>query len=102
MSPDLVPSRLSRPAALRVIREIAANPDDVVPVPHAKRRMRERGISMTQVRRVIAAGFIDGDPWLDEHGNWRVTMIGRSAGDQITAGLAIEWRTRVLVVTVFA
>jgi hypothetical protein len=37
---------------------------------------------------------------VDEHGNWRVTM-GTSAGEQITAGVAIEWRTRLLIVTVF-
>jgi hypothetical protein len=100
--PNVVPLKLSKPAALRVIREIAANPDNVVPVAHAKKRMRERRLSMTQVRRVVLAGFIDGDPWLDEHGSWRVTMRGGAAGEQITVGLAIEWRVRVLVITVIA
>lgn len=72
-----------------------------MPVPHAKKRMRQRRISITQARRVVQAGFIDGEPWLDEHGNWRVDMRGTSAGDQITVGLAIEWRTKLLIITVF-
>jgi hypothetical protein len=96
-----VPLWLSRPAALRVIREIAANPDNVVPVRHARQRLRQRGISMTQVRRVIAASFIEGDPWMDEHGSWRVKMRGMAAGDQLAVGITSEWRTRLLVITAF-
>ena len=63
--------------------------------------MRERRISITQIRRVIRAGFIDGDPWIDEKGNWRVTMRGMSAGEEITVGVAIEWRTKLLIITAF-
>lgn len=63
--------------------------------------MVQRKISITQARRVVQAGVIDGEPWLDEHGNWRVDMRGMSAGEQITVGLAIEWRTKLLIITVF-
>lgn len=101
VDPSAVPSHLSKPAAVRIIREIGADPDRIVPVAHARMRMVQRRISITQVRRVVQAGFVDGEPWLDEHGNWRVTMRGTSAGEQITAGVAIEWRTRLLIVTVF-
>lgn len=93
--------RLSKPAAVRIIKEIGADPDRIVAVSHAKMRMVQRKISMTQVRRVVQSGFVDGEPWMDEHGNWRLTMRGTSAGEQITAAIAIEWRTRLLVVTVF-
>ncbi len=99
--PDTVPLTLTKPAAAKVIREIAADPDRIVPVPHAKKRMMQRRISITQARRVVQAGFIDGEPWRDEHGNWRVDMRGTSAGEQITVGLAIEWRTKLLIITVF-
>lgn len=98
---NVVPLRLSKAYAAKIIKEIAANKDNIVPVPHAKKRMVQRRISVEQARRVVQAGFIDGDPWLDEHGNWRVTMIGMSAGDQITVGVAIDWRTRLLIITVF-
>jgi hypothetical protein len=97
----VTPVTLSSAAARQVIRELAADADNVIPVNHAKRRMRERKINMTQILRVARAGFIDGEPWMDEHHNWRVTMAGNAAGARITVGLAIEWRTRLLVVTVF-
>lgn len=99
--PNVVPLRLSKAVAMRVIREISSDPDRIVPIGHAKKRMVKRKISISQARRVIQAGFIDGEPWVDEHGNWRVTMHGLSAGDQITVGLAIEWRSRLLIITVF-
>lgn len=101
MGMDETPLRLSKPEAAAVIKEIAQDADCIVPVGHGRRRMRERGISIMQAVKVARAGYIDGDPWLDEHGNWRVTMRGRSAGEEITVGLAIEWRTRLLIITVF-
>ena len=99
--PNVVPLALSKAVAARLIKEISANPDNIVPVVHAKKRMIQRRISITQARRVVQAGYIDGPPWLDEHGNWRVTMRGVTAGEEITVGLAIEWRTKLLIITVF-
>lgn len=99
--PNVVPLKLTKPAAARIIKEIATDPNRIVPIPHAKKRMVQRKISITQARRVVQAGFIDGEPWLDEYGNWRVDMRGMSAGEQITVGLAIEWRTKLLIITVF-
>jgi hypothetical protein len=101
-SNNLLPSTLSKAAAQRVIKELGSNPDNIVALPHCIKRMLQRKISITQIRRVVQAGFIDGDPWFDhEHADWRVTMRGFSAGHQITIGVAIEWQTRLLVVTVF-
>lgn len=101
MSVDETPLRLSKAEATKAIKEIAQNADRIVPVGHGRRRTRERGITITQAVKVVRAGYVDGDPWLDEHGNWRVTMRGRAAGEEITVGLAIEWRTRLLIITVF-
>jgi hypothetical protein len=50
---------------------------------------------------VVQLGFVDGDPYLDEFTNWRMTMRGLSAGTQITIIVAIDWKTKLLVVTVF-
>lgn len=98
---NVAPLKLSKAHATQIIKEIAADPGRIVPVHHAKQRMVQRKISITQARRVVQAGFVDGEPWFDEHGNWRVTMRGMSAGEQLTVGLSIEWRTRLLIVTVF-
>lgn len=101
MDAGQAPAKLSKPDAARVIADLARNADNVVAVGHGRQRMRERKISITQAVRVVRAGYIDGEPWLDEHGNWRVNMRGWSAGEEITVGLAIEWRTRLLIITVF-
>lgn len=101
MCMDETPLRLSKPEAAAVIKEIAQDADRIAPVGHGRRRMRERDFTIMQVVRVVRAGYIDGDPWLDEHGNWRVDMRGWAAGEEITVCLAIEWRTRLLIITVF-
>ena len=101
MDINAVPLALSKAAATRLIKEIGANPDNIVPVGHAKKRMVQRRISITQARRVVQAGYNDGDPWLDEHEFWRVAMRGVTAGDEITIGVAIEWRAKLLIITVF-
>jgi len=98
---NVVPLALSKAAAARLIKELSADMDNIVPVGHARKRMVQRRISITQARRIVQAGYIDGDPWLDEHGYWRVTMRGVTAGDEITVGVAIEWRTKLLIITVF-
>jgi len=98
---EALPATLSKAAAIRVIKELGANVDNIVTLSHCKKRMAKRKISIAQIHRVVQAGFIDGDPWLDEFANWRVTMRGFSAGTQITIGVSIAWKTRLLVVTVF-
>lgn len=88
--------------ATRIIKELGANSDNIIALPHCLRRIKKRKINMTQIRRVVQAGYIDGDPWWDtEHDSWRVTMRSFSAGVDITIGVAIDWKTRLLVVTVF-
>lgn len=100
MSDERQPDRLSAAEARKVIREIAADGERVVPLRHAEQRMEERDISMSSVRRVVRAGAVTEGPYLDVRGNWRVEMQGRVAGDVLTVALSIEWRTRLLVVTV--
>ena len=98
---NIQPAKLSKPAVTRVIKELGANDDHIVILPHCFKRMKQRKINDTQIRRVVQAGFIDGDPYLDQFANWRVTMRGLSAGTQITIVVAIDWKTRLLVVTVY-
>jgi hypothetical protein len=34
-------------------------------------------------------------------GNWQVNLTDRAAGNEITCVVAIEWASRVIVITVF-
>lgn len=78
----------------------AADSERIVPLRDAEQRMAERDISMGSVRRVVRTGALTEGPYLDVRGSWRVEMQGRVAGDVLTVALSIEWRTRLLVVTV--
>ena len=96
------PERLSAAEARKVVREIAADGENVVFLPHAIKRLIERKVTDAQVRQVLRTGAVVAPPDRDERGLWRVEMQGSAAGDLLTVVVAIEWRRRLLVVTVYA
>src|SRR6185437_6868146 len=95
------PDRLSRAEARIAIREIAAEGGRIVLHRHAAARLAQRGILVTQVRRVVQTGAITEGPYLDAQDCWRVEMQGGAAGMALTVALAILWPERLLVITVF-
>jgi hypothetical protein len=97
---DKQPDKLSRPEALRVVRDIAADPANILYPEHAIARMALRRVTETEVQRVLTRGSMSGEPYGATKGDWRCEMTGRSAGRMLTVALAIEWRTRLIVVTV--
>jgi len=98
---DSRPDHLSRAEARRIVREIAADADRIVLHPHARMRLIQRAISVTQVRTAVRTGTITDGPYLDDKDCWRVEMQGRAAGDALTVAIAILWPQRLLVVTVY-
>lgn len=99
---DFEPERLSAADARRVVRELAAVDDNIVFLPHAIKRLKERDIDPAQVRLVLRAGAVVAPPARNDFGRWQVEMQGIAAGDRLTAIVAIEWRSGLLVVTVYA
>lgn len=85
-----VPFKLSTPAALRLIREIAQDSSRVIVTIHARQRMRERRISLPQVLDCLRKGQIAEGPAQDVHGNWVCTLRWRHAGDFIRVAAAIK------------
>lgn len=88
------------PEAVRVIRQLAAHSLNVAAVHHARLRMRQRGVSMQDVVRVLQRGAITEGPFVSGAGNWRMNVTGRSAGEELTVVVEIVWRSNLLVVTV--
>ena len=97
----LMPKRLSKPAALGMIRALAEDSKKVLFVEHAKERMKERKITRRQVMACIRKGTITEGPFLNNFGNWQVNLYRHAAGENITCTVAIEWGTRLIVVTAF-
>jgi hypothetical protein len=89
---------------LRIIRELAQDTVNVFFEPHAKKRMKQRGITTTQVYACLRKGVIDEPAHENIRGNWKCTLRHQHAGDLVRLAAAIEkdesgdW---IAVVTVF-
>lgn len=81
---------LDRPAALRLLRETARDSGRVFVTQHASRRMRERGITLTQVLRCLRKGHIVEGPVRSLKGNWEMAVEVHTAGDVLTVVAALE------------
>jgi uncharacterized protein YgiM (DUF1202 family) len=70
---------------------------------HAKQRMRERKITLTQVRRVLKKGIIVEPVHQDQRGRWKATLQGgRAEIIRVVARLdEIDDGTSVIVVSTF-
>lgn len=97
----IIPLRLTSATALRAIREIASDSSNIVVLNHAVKQSAARKISRIQIERCVQKGTITEGPFLNAHGNWQVNLYRHAAGEEITCTIAIEWATKVLVITAF-
>ncbi len=89
---------------LSIIRKLAQDPVNVFIKKHAKKRMKERSITLAQVVTCLQRGVIDEHAHEDISGDWKCTLRYQVAGDLVRVAAAIEkddggqW---IAVVTVF-
>lgn len=95
------PFKMSVPAARRMIAELAQDSDNIVVVAHAKKRGRQRQITRRQMELCILKGSIVEGPFLNQFGNWQVTIERRAAGEEVTCVVAIDWPNQLIVITSF-
>jgi hypothetical protein len=93
---EIIPLKLTPASAIQVIRELAA-----VIIGYGKRRTRERRISRRQVELCVQKGTITEGPFMNQHGHWQMNLYRHAAGEEITCVVAIEWRTKLLVINAF-
>lgn len=98
---NVVPLELSAPAALKLIRKIAADSNNIVVIPYGKKKAKSRKITRPQIEQCVRKGTITEGPFLNQHGQWQVNLYRHAAGEQITCVVAIDWPSRVLVVNAF-
>jgi hypothetical protein len=87
----------------RKIAEIAADSSRVVLLPHARRRMRERRVLLTQVVHCLRHGNIVEPAHLDMKGCWKCTLECLVSGDRVRVAAAVDKNERgelVIVITV--
>jgi hypothetical protein len=98
---EVVPLTLSAPAALQMIKQLAANSGHVVILGHCRQQMVKRHITRRQIELCLQKGTIVEGPSMNPHGNWQVNMFRHAAGEELTCTVAIEWAVRLLIITVF-
>jgi hypothetical protein len=86
---------------LRLVRMIAADSNKIVVIKHAKKRRMQRFITRPQIERCVQKGTITEGPFINGFGNWQMNLTRHTAGEQITCVVAIDWATRILVITTF-
>jgi hypothetical protein len=99
--PAQQPDRLNDADALKFIRMLAADSNNIVVIKHAQKRKAQRNITRPQIERCIQKGTITEGPYVNAKGNWQVNLSRFTAGEQITCVVAIDWPARLIVVTTF-
>ena len=84
------PLRPSDASFIRKLRAIAADSNRVVLTDHAKKRMKERRITLRQVLECLRKGRIDEPAHATIHGDWKATLEHQYAGDVVKVAVAIE------------
>lgn len=92
---------LTAPAALKLIREIAADSSRVVVVAHGKKRGKQRNINTRQVVDCLLKGTITEGPYQIADGSWRCNVFRHSAGERMTCVVEFDLPEGLLVITVF-
>lgn len=99
-----IPFPINDANMLRIVRELSQDSGNVFIKKHAKARMKQRGITLTQVLACLRKGVIDEPAHESIQGDWKCTLRHQHAGDLVRVAAVIEkdengnW---LAVVTVF-
>lgn len=98
---ELIPFKLSEPNARKMIAELSVDTEKIVIVPHGKTQAARRKITRRQIELCVQKGIITEGPFLNNFGNWQVTIQRTAAGEQITCVVAIDWPNQLIVITTY-
>jgi hypothetical protein len=95
------PDSLSTADGLAVVRRIAERTENIIDTMHSQARGRQRTITRRQMELCCQRGTVTEGPFVNSHGNWQMNLCRHAAGEEITCVVAIEWDTKILIVTAF-
>lgn len=92
---------LSKPKALALVRELAGDSGNIIFLPHASMRMKQRRITAKMVLECLLRGVIVEGPVLSLKGTWELAMQRMAAGERLRVALAIDLPNRLIIITVY-
>ena len=84
------PNHLSAALALKLVRLIAADTENIVVIPYGRRRAQQRNITRRQMELCVQRGTIVEGRFINQHGNWQMNLYRHAAGEQVTCVVAID------------
>src|SRR4051794_36357733 len=78
------PDKLSRADALKVIRLLASNTDNIVAIRYGHRKAALRKITRRQIELCVQKGTPTEGPFLNQHGHWQMNLYRHAAGEGLT------------------
>ena len=92
--------KLSKPAALKIIRGICRGNGTVIPTNHVRERMAQRQFDFQDVLHVLESGVIQKEPDLDvKTGKWSYRIEGMALdGESLHVCVAIYEEENIIVV----
>lgn len=93
---------LRRKIAAIARESVSSDSPRVIVLPHAKKQMRKRRVTPTQMYEVLMKGYVVEHAHRDIKGNWKCTLEARTAGDRVkvSAALTDSYGESVVVITV--
>jgi hypothetical protein len=105
MNKKVVSIDLTKGMAQKIIRELSQDSANVFLIDHAKKSMKKRYITLTQIIQCLSKGNITEGPYQDiGSGNWRVRMEYYTAGQciKVVAELMTnDNNEKIIVITTF-
>lgn len=101
---NVIQMNLTRPLAMKLLREIASDSSRVAITTHAESRMKRRRITRTQIERCLQKGHITEGPARGTKGNWEMRVEVFSAGEPVAVVAALDYDNKgnyIIVITVF-
>jgi len=90
MKSSVVPLEMSDRTLARKIAQVSRDSSRVALTTHAKQRMRQRRILLTQVIKVLQEGLVVEHAHRDVYGSWKCTLEKTVAGDRIKVAAALR------------
>ena len=88
---------VSRPVAIRKIRELATDSANVIQGPEYPSRAAMRKLNWHDVLKTLQKGNIVEGPYLDQKGCWRCRMERFAAGEELAVVVAICEQSLIVI-----